>query len=57
MLFRSSITFPYVRLRSDYDVGMLFGPEHRVVPFQGIVFPYYDVLAINAGQTVYAVTG
>lgn len=39
----ASITFPLMRPRGDFDIGMLFGPEHRVVPFMGDVFPYANV--------------
>jgi hypothetical protein len=36
------LTMPLVKVRSDFDIGMLLGPEHRMIPFAGDVFPYYD---------------
>jgi hypothetical protein len=38
----ASLLIPQVRLQGDYTVGLLFGPEHRVIPFQGNVFPIAD---------------
>lgn len=34
----TSISFPKIKCRSDYDIGMLFGPEHRVIPFMADAF-------------------
>jgi hypothetical protein len=52
----TSITFPVVKCRSDYDIGMLFGPEHRVIPFMADAFLTY---AANAAPTYacYAFSG
>ena len=55
----TSITFPLLKMRSDYDVGMLFGPEHRVIPFMADAFLYsfvYDPETAIEG-IAYAVSG
>jgi hypothetical protein len=51
----ASITFPLLKCRSDYDIGMLFGPEHRVIPFMADAFLYTYPSA--AGGVAYAVSG
>lgn len=50
-----AISFPYLKLRGDSDVGLLFGPEHRVIPFQASVFGYYD--GEVPGGATFAVAG
>jgi len=51
----TSITFPLLKCRSDYDIGMLFGPEHRVIPFMADAFLYSYVSAVSG--VAYAVSG
>ncbi len=50
-----SISFPYLQLQGDQPVGLLFGPEHRVIPFSGQVFGYYDGEVV--GGATFAVSG
>ncbi len=51
----TSISFPKIKCRSDYDIGMLFGPEHRVIPFMADAF----LANQNTGDSIgyYAVSG
>lgn len=51
----TSITFPLLKCRSDYDIGMLFGPEHRVIPFMADAFLYDYPSAV--GGVAYAISG